>query len=433
MIDAFHIAAERPWLIQAESLQTILAIADRMGNPEALQSRDGKPLENARTVQMRDGVAVIPVTGPIFRYANLFTAISGATSTGVLAKDIQAALDNRFVKAIVLDINSPGGEATGINELAQMIFDARGQKPITAYIGGSGASAAYWIASAADKIVADPTAIVGSIGVVMSYLDTAERDAKSGTRVIEVVSSQSPDKRTPPTTDEGRAKVQTIVDALADVFVGSVARNRGVTTQAVLNDFGRGGVMVGDAAKRAGMVDRIGSLESVIAELAGSASKPQRSFSMASNTTVTVSNTDDLRTALAAGYTADQIVIKQPDNAASVAAVAAARAEGEQAGREAGAAGAALAERQRISKIQALARRGFDAELKAAIDNGDTPETFAMALLTAAADRGITLDAISKDAPPPAPHAKPEDGGKKTASVNSSDIYAARAAAVNKE
>lgn len=433
MIDAFHIAAERPWLIQAESLQTILAIADRMGNPEALQSRDGKPLDNARTVQMRDGVAVIPVTGPIFRYANLFTAISGATSTGVLAKDIQAALDNRFVRAIVLDINSPGGEATGINELAQMIFDARGQKPITAYIGGSGASAAYWIASAADKIVADPTAIVGSIGVVMSYLDTAERDAKSGTRVIEVVSSQSPDKRTPPTTDEGRAKVQTIVDALADVFVGSVARNRGVTTQAVLNDFGRGGVMVGDAAKRAGMVDRIGSLESVIAELAGSASKPQRSFSMASNTTVTVFNTDDLRTALAAGYTADQIVIKQPDNAASVAAVAAARAEGEQAGREAGAAGAALAERQRISKIQALARRGFDAELKAAIDNGDTPETFAMALLTAAADRGITLDAISKDAPKPAPHAKPEDGDKKTASVNSSDIYAARAATVNKE
>lgn len=430
MIDAFHIAAERPWLIQAESLQTILAIADRIGNPEALQSRDGKPLENARTVTMRDGVAVIPVTGPIFRYANLFTAISGATSTGVLAKDIQAALDNRFVKAIVLDINSPGGEATGINELAQMIHDARGKKPITAYIGGSGASAAYWIASAADKIVADQTAIVGSIGVVMSYLDTAERDAKSGTRVIEVVSSQSPDKRTPPTTDEGRAKVQTIVDALADVFVGSVARNRGVTTQTVLNDFGRGGVMVGDAAKRAGMVDRIGSLESVIAELAGSASKPQRSFSMASNTTVTVSNTDDLRTALAAGYTADQIVIKQPENAA---AIAAARAEGEQAGRESATASAALAERQRISKINALARRGFDAELKAAIDNGDSPETFAMALLTAAADRGITLDAISKDAPKPAPHAKPEDGNKQTASVNSSDIYAARAAAVNKE
>lgn len=113
---------------------------------------------------------------------------------------------------------------------------------------------------------------------------------------------------------------------------------------------------------------------------------------------VTVSSTEDLRKALAAGYTAEQISI---DSTPAAGAIQAARAEGEEAGRTAGAA----AERTRIAGIHALARRGFEAELKAAIDAGDSPEKFALALLTAAKDRGVTLDAIDRDAPPAAAHA----------------------------
>lgn len=269
MIDAYNIATSRPWLIQAEALETILAIADRMGDPEALQTKLGRPLDNARTVRMVDGVAVVPVSGPIFRYANIFTEISGATSTQVLATDIRAALDNPYVSGIVLDINSPGGEATGINELANLIHSARGRKPVVAYAGGMMASAAYWLGSAASEVVADATAIVGSIGVVMSYLDTTERDKKSDVRRVEIVSSSSPDKRLDPASDEGRAKVQSMVDALAEVFINSVAKFRGTTAEKVKSDFGRGGVLVGAQAKAAGMVNRIASLEAVIAELAG--------------------------------------------------------------------------------------------------------------------------------------------------------------------
>lgn len=269
MIDAFNLAASRPWLIQSEWLQTILSIAQGMGDPEALQTKVGRPLDNARTVRMVDGVAVIPITGPIFRYANLFTEISGATSTQVLATDIRAALDNPYVSGIALDINSPGGEATGINELAAMVYRARSTKPVIAYAGGSMASGAYWIGAAASEVVIDATAIVGSIGVVMSYLDTSKRDEKSDVRRVDVVSSASPDKRLDPNTDAGRAKVQEMVDALADVFVGSVAKYRGVSVEHVTTKFGRGGVLVGAAAKAAGMADRIGSLDSVIAELAG--------------------------------------------------------------------------------------------------------------------------------------------------------------------
>lgn len=424
MIDAFHLAASRPWLIQRESLETILAIAQRYGDPEALQARQGRPLDNTRTVTMRDGVAVIPITGPIFRHANLFSEISGATSTDVLARDIQTALDNPYVRAIVLDIDSPGGEATGINELAGLIHAGRKLKPIKAYGGGTVASAAYWLGAAADELIIDSTALLGSIGVVMSYLDTSVRDAKADVQRIEIVSSQSPDKRVDPATDEGRAKVQSTVDALEEVFVASVARHRGVSVDKVLADFGRGGVLVGAAAVKAGMANRIGSLEAVIAELAGSASTPKRTTTMndANKGQVTVSTTADLRNALAAGHTADQITITSND-----AAVAQARTAGEADGRKAATDGAVAAERTRIADIQSLARPGFAAELKTAIDTGASPEAFALTLLRAATDRGITLDAIAKDAPPAAAHAKPgDDGAPPTKAISATSIFASR-------
>lgn len=429
MIDAFQLAASRPWLIQQDALESILAIADRCGDPEALQTRLGRPLENARTVQMRSGIAVIPVTGPIFRYANLFTEISGATSTQVLATDIQAALDNPYVKGIVLELNSPGGDADGINELAKVIRAARAVKPIKAYAGGSMASGAYWLGAAADEIIIDDTARLGSIGVVMSFLDTTARDAKADVRRIEIVSSQSPDKRVDPASDEGRAKVQSIVDSLATVFVAAVADFRGVTVDKVLADFGRGGVLVGADAVKAGMADRIGSLESVIAELAGSASTSKRNTTMSSGNKgqVTVTTTEDLRNALAAGHTADQITIVSNESA-----IAAARSEGEKTGREASTDSAVKAERTRIAEIQALARPGFDAELKAAIENGDTAASFALTLMRTAADRGVTLEAIRRDASKPAATAKPGDdsGTEVKPSISRGNIFEARRKAV---
>jgi hypothetical protein len=145
---------------------------------------------------------------------------------------------------------------------------------------------------------------------------------------------------------------------------------------------------------------------------------------------VTVATTDDLRKALAAGHEASQIEI---DNSA---AIATARAEGVAEGKaantpdaEAIRKDATAAERKRIGEVQALARKGFDAELKAAIDNGDSAEKFAYTLLKAANERGITLEAIKRDAPPAAPHAKPADDYKpKAAGLDAQSIYAARRA-----
>lgn len=141
---------------------------------------------------------------------------------------------------------------------------------------------------------------------------------------------------------------------------------------------------------------------------------------------VKVATTDDLRNALAAGYEADQIDIDHSQ----------ARAEGFEEGKKstdesAIRVEAQKAERGRIAKLQALARKGFDAELKAAIDNGSTPEAFAMQLLEAANDRGITLEAIGRDAPPPIAHAAPPDEKPKSGARPWDQVLSAHAA-VNK-
>lgn len=295
---AFDLATSQPWAIQEDTLRLILDIAasvreDRAERLEAVQAQLGKRLENTRTVRDRDGVAVIPINGPIFRYANLFSSISGGTSTEELARDIKTALDNPDVSALLLEVDSPGGEAVGIGELAGMIHEGREKKPILAYVDGVGASAAYWLASAASEIILSPTALVGSIGTVMACRDTRERDSKAGVKNIEIVSSQSPNKRPDVTTDEGKAQVQTIVDRVTDVFLADVARYRGVTLETVLSDFGQGGVLVGQDAVDAKMADRTGTFEQVLAQLADRGAKRQRFLTAAQGGTEgTMSDTE---------------------------------------------------------------------------------------------------------------------------------------------
>ena len=171
-------AADEPWAITSSALTTILDIAARQNAPpEAVAAKLGRELQNSYRLEMRDGIAVLPVVGPLFRYANLFTQVSGASSYELLAKDFTQAIENPDVKAIVLNIDSPGGEVNGCAEFADMIHEARGVKPIIAYASGDAASGAYWIAAAADKIVVSKTSALGSIGVVGVYRGNKGEDA----------------------------------------------------------------------------------------------------------------------------------------------------------------------------------------------------------------------------------------------------------------
>lgn len=258
VIDSVAWAIDQTWL---ERIRTI-ALGEAEG-PEAVAAKLGRPLQNTQETTVRDGVAIVPIVGPIFRYANLFTEVSGATSIELFARDFTTALEDPAVRAILLDINSPGGQADGINEAANMIRAGAARKPVLAYVGGMGASAAYWLASAAEAIGVDAIAALGSIGVV-AVVRRAAQDPGSA----EFVSSQSPNKRPDLSTPGGKAQVQARVDAIAAVFVSAVAEFRGVTEAQVLSDFGGGGVRIGRAAVDARMADRTTSLETMVAELA---------------------------------------------------------------------------------------------------------------------------------------------------------------------
>lgn len=373
------------WAITPDALQQVIAIAQGFGDPEAVAAKIGKPLTNTRTVTMRDGVAIIPVIGPIMRYANVFSEISGATSIQLLATELQTAVDDPAVKSIILEIDSPGGQVAGVSDFAAQIRAA--DKPIHAYISNTGASAAYWIASAADSIIASDTAQVGSIGVVMQ-VSMEEEDG-----CIKFISSQSPLKHVNPGSDQGRMQYQKSVDALAEVFINAVAGYRGTTREQVIANFGNGGVFIAADAKAAGMVDSIGSLEPLIAQL--SSGKNQ----IKSKTGKTTMN----------DITRDTIASDYPDIAKALTD------DGYAAGLIAGRAQGAEAERNRIQGIEALAMPGHDAliaQLK--FDGATTAAEAALQIIAAEKQTRTAMAAkIVADTPPPVPHATPAfaDGG----------------------
>jgi len=372
---AFDLVASQPWAMQPDMLETIAAIARREGDGiEAVEARLGRPLQNTRKVTMRGDTAIVPVTGPVFRYANLMTEISGATSLDVLAKDFTTANDDPAVKSIVLNIDSPGGQANGIAEFAQLVRAA--SKPVIAYVDGSAASAAYWIAAAANQIVVGKTGMVGSIGAVVAI-----DQSKKAAGVVEIVSSQSPKKRPDVSTDEGRAQIQAVIDQLAQVFVEDVAAYRGKDVETVLADFGQGDMRMGADAVKLGMADRVGTLEEVIAGLAG---KQQSKPATSQFTGATAMTLDELRAA-------------HPDLCAALV----------EEGRTVG----ATAERQRILDVESQALPGHEAliaQFKA--DGTTTGPMAAVAILQAERAVGAKrAEQLVADAPKPVAHAAAPD------------------------
>lgn len=236
-------------------------------NPSAIQKQMDQDLPGAYRAEFRNNVAILPIRGPIFPRANIITAWSGATSISSLAKDLEIAASTEGIDTIIQNVDSPGGEITGVDEYSQMVAKVRGSgKKVISYVYGQGASAAYWIIAPSYKVYLARTAMVGSIGVVSGYTLRDKEDEKKGIQRVEIVSSQSPKKRMSPTSEEGRAHIQSIVNGLADIFIASVASARNVSTEKVISDFGEGGMVLADKAIEVGMADGISTLEEIIDE-----------------------------------------------------------------------------------------------------------------------------------------------------------------------
>lgn len=257
-----------PWAILPEYLVAIEAIAERaLATPAVLEVASdghmdqfnamiasmGERIPGTARATIRDGVGILPILGPIFPRANMMTSMSGATALSSSLQDLQALEANKGVRQVLLAVNSPGGAVDGVHQFARAI--AGFSKPISAHIEGTGASAAYWIASAAPGgISVEPTSRVGSIGVAMSASYQEAPDSR-GRRDLEIVSSSAPNKRPDLATEEGRASVRETLDAIEDIFIADVARGRRTTPERVRAEFAQGGTKTGQHAKDAGMVD----------------------------------------------------------------------------------------------------------------------------------------------------------------------------------
>lgn len=272
---------ERPWAILPSYLDVIaeiveMRIAGDRFTPDEIRARVGTEagrepiLARAPGTQSAGGaVAILPLYGVIFPRANLFSEMSGGTSLQRFTQAFRQAVNDPGISAIVFDVDSPGGQADGLDELAAEIRASRGRKPMVAVANHMMASAAYYLGSATDEVVAAPGAEVGSIGVRMKHVEVSRANDAAGITVTEIAAGRFKTEVSSdaPLSDDARAHLQTLVDESYELFVNAVAKGRGVSAATVRRDYGEGRWFMPREALRRGMIDRVESLDATVARM----------------------------------------------------------------------------------------------------------------------------------------------------------------------
>ncbi len=253
----------RPLLLSPEAAHAIAAIevfapvgtnAFR-GRPKVARLDDGSRAEMYRVV---DGVAIIPVFGELVNRVGIGWEF-GFMSYEWLGEQLRAALADPEARGILLDMDSPGGEASGAMEAAATVWQAAEQKPIVAFINGLAASAAYAIASGATRIVTIPSGMLGSIGVVLLHVDRSEALAKAGLKLtlIQAGAFKTDYSGLRALPDDAKARIQASVNEMYGFFVRTVSMHRGLSEVAVRAT--EGGIFMGAKAVSLGLADAVGT------------------------------------------------------------------------------------------------------------------------------------------------------------------------------
>ena len=218
---------------------------------------------------------MIPVFGTLVKRTGAIEAASDLTSYGHLEEQILDAATDPAVRAILLEVDSPGGEAAGVFDLSDLVYEARSLKPVWAVADEEAFSGAYAIASAAERLIVPRTGGLGSIGVVAVHVDRSARDAMEGFRTTTVYAGAAKNDFNPHETlkDGARQTLQVEVDRVYALFVDTVARNRGLTADAVRATEAR--LFFGEDAVRAGLADEVGTLRDSLTALAVTLAEPR--------------------------------------------------------------------------------------------------------------------------------------------------------------
>ncbi len=206
-------------------------------------------------------VALIPIKGMITGDGGSYLG-QGTVSSQMIVGFIEEAEKDATLKAIVLEINSPGGSAVASDEIAAAV--KKSKKPVIALIRERGASGAYWIASATDEIVANRMSITGSIGVVSSYLEFSGLMEKYGVGYERLVAGDYKDMGSPfqQLNDKEKKIMQSKLDKIHDYFISEVVKNRNMSDEQV-RKLATGEFFLGVEAKELGLVDELGDKDTV--------------------------------------------------------------------------------------------------------------------------------------------------------------------------
>lgn len=271
MHDLPHLAARlygTPLLLARSKLDVILgALAPRLAGQGTFLDADAPP--SAELAVTPDGIAIVPVIGTLVSRSGYLGAASGLTAYSDIADAIEAAATDPGICAILLDVDSSGGEVGGLFDLVDHIQAIRAQcgKPIWAVADEAALSAAYAIACTADRLYVTQTGEVGSIGVVAVHRDESGADAQAGLAWTFVHAGAAKVDGNPhqPLSDSARVALQADVDALYGRFVDLVAKCRKKPPETIRAT--EAAVYRGDQAVAAGLADKVGTLRVALADL----------------------------------------------------------------------------------------------------------------------------------------------------------------------
>lgn len=383
MEDGGETAEQRAERIHRERLAAYSGIA--------LQRRDDKPWALTQS-----GIALIPVMGTLVQRAAGLDAMSGLQSYGEIGSLVAQAAADADVKGILLEIDSPGGEAAGLFDLADAIVAAGDAKPLWATANEQAFSAAYAVAASAAKLYLPRTGLAGSVGTIALHVDQSRRDALQGYSYTAVYAGAKKNDlgSHKPLSDSGLATLQMLVNSVNDVFVAHVAARRALDEQAVRGT--EAGIFTADRAVDAGFADGIATLAETVAMLEAAIADTSASFSAGGGLAARRSSTSK------------EAIMPEPKNAAATtvsaeqheAALAALRTEHaaalDGARAEAGAT-AVKAERDRIRGIlgceEAKGRMALAVAL--ALDSDSAPEAAKKLLAAAPKDEGKPANALA--------------------------------------
>ena len=257
----------------AKAEVVIAALAERLGitqivrlngsavSPQLMFDADddfSSPGANPRIgYDLVGGVAVIPVSGTLVQKLGSLRPWSGMTGYDGIRQNFLTALADPNAQAIAFEIDSPGGEAAGAFDLVDTIYQSRGVKPIWAILNEGAYSAAYAIASAADRITVPRTGGTGSIGVIAMHVDWSEALANAGTKVTFITYGNRKSDGAPelPLAPEARQAFQDDINTMGELFVATVARNRSLPPDQVRNT--QAGTFLGASGVDAGLADAV--------------------------------------------------------------------------------------------------------------------------------------------------------------------------------